>query len=71
MKDSSMKRDDMELISHFIHQRHDNVPVNDILQHSGADRFRVYPILFEMEQNGLIDVVKRSVLGDPLLVCDV
>lgn len=71
MEDSSMKRDDMELISRFIHQRHGNVPVNDILQHSGADRFRVYPILFEMEQNGLIDVVKRSVLGDPLLVRDV
>lgn len=68
MDDKSMKQADMMLISRFISRRRDNVPVNDIMQMSGAERLRVYPILFEMEQNGLINVVKRSVLGAPLML---
>lgn len=68
MEYKSMKQADMMLISRFISRRCDNVPVNDIMQMSGAERLRVYPILFEMEQNRLINVVKRSVLGAPLMV---
>lgn len=44
------------------------IPVNDILQHSGADKLRVYPALFELEQSGWLEVVEREELGAPLIV---
>lgn len=44
------------------------VSVDDIIQNSGADKLRVYPALFELEQNGLLEVVEREELGAPLVV---
>ena len=44
------------------------VSVDDIIQNSGADKLRVYPALFELEQNGFLEVVEREELGAPLLV---
>ena len=37
--------------------------MDDILQHSGANRLRVYPALFELEQEGQLEVLEREVLG--------
>ena len=45
-----------------------DVSVEDILQHSGADKLRVYPALFELEQSGFIEVVEREELGAPTIV---
>lgn len=42
--------------------------VDDIIQNSGADKLRVYPALFELEQNGFLEVVEREELGAPLVV---
>ena len=39
------------------------VAVNDIILYSNAEKLRVYPILFELEQDGVIDVVSREDLG--------
>ena len=44
------------------------VSVDDIIQNSGADKLRVYPALFELEQNGFLEVVEREELGAPLVV---
>lgn len=44
------------------------ISVDDIIQNSGADKFRVYPALFELEQAGYIEVVEREELGAPLVV---
>ena len=33
-----------------------------------ADKLRVYPALFELEQNGFLEVVEREELGAPLIV---
>lgn len=44
------------------------IPVEDIIQKSGADKLRVYPALFELEQSGWLEVVEREELGAPAVV---
>ena len=44
------------------------VQVEDIIRYSGADKLRVYPALFELEQSGFLEVVEREELGAPLVV---
>lgn len=44
------------------------VRVEDIIRYSGADKLRVYPALFELEQSGFLEVVEREELGAPLVV---
>jgi len=44
------------------------VMVNDIIDNSGAEKLRVYPILFEEEQRGRIHVVKTVDMGAPDIV---
>lgn len=39
------------------------VLVDDIIKESGAEKLRVYPILFELEQGHIIEVTKRAPLG--------
>ena len=39
------------------------------VRNSGADKLRVYPALFELEQEGIIDVLEREELGAPTVVC--
>ena len=46
----------------------EEVLVVNIIQNSGADKLRVYPALFELEQNGFLEVVEREELGAPLVV---
>ena len=59
---------DTRKIATYIISQPENVSVDDIIQNSGADKLRVYPALFELEQNGLLEVVEREELGAPLLV---
>lgn len=44
------------------------VMVFDILKNSGADRLRVYPIIFEEIRKGNVRVIKEGNLGEPLIV---
>ena len=46
----------------------DAVEVEDIVRNSGAERLRVYPILFELEQEGRVEVQERELLGAPKTV---
>ena len=39
-----------------------------MISYSGADKLRVYPALFELEQSGFLEVVEREELGAPLVV---
>ena len=59
---------DTRKIATYIISQPENVSVDDISQNSGADKLRVYPALFELEQNGFLEVVEREELGAPLLV---
>ena len=42
--------------------------VDAILQYSGADKLRIYPALFELEQEGRLEVLEREELGAPTKV---
>ncbi|MCD8182114.1 MAG: hypothetical protein LUE99_02400 [Bacteroides sp.] len=59
---------DTRKIIDYINSFSCEVAVDDILQNSGADRLRVYPALFELEQEGFLEVVEREELGAPLIV---
>lgn len=59
---------DTQKIIDYIASFYGAVSVDDIIQNSGADKLRVYPALFELEQNGFLEVVEREELGAPLVV---
>lgn len=59
---------DTQKIIDYINSFSDNVPVDEIVLYSGADKLRVYPALFELEQSGFLEVVKTEELGAPSVV---
>lgn len=59
---TNYKEKDMEAIIAYMKGK-ECVKVQDIIDCAGVEALRVYPILFEMEQNGLIEVVKREKMG--------
>lgn len=42
--------------------------VKQITVETGAEKLRVYPILFELEQKGIIKVLERESFGAPKVV---
>lgn len=64
--ETNYKEEDTAKIAAYLRSHSDGaVFVDDIIAHSGAERLRVYPILFEMEQDGIIEVTERELLGAP------
>ena len=63
----NMKEQDRRKILDFMKGRAE-VMVSDIMQNSGAERLRVYTILFEEEQKGRVKVVRESAMGAPEIV---
>lgn len=59
---------DTQKIIDYIRSSSDKVPVEDIIRNSGAEKLRVYPALFELEQSGQIEVLEREELGAPSMV---
>ena len=62
IEDMDNKEKDTIAIVNYL-QGKKSVPVDDIQKESGADALRVYPILFELEQRGVIEVTKHASLG--------
>ena len=62
------KAADTRKITAYINLKFGNILVEDIIRYSGADKLRVYPALFELEQSGFLEVVEREELGAPLVV---
>ena len=62
------KRRDTFRILCYLHRHPFGTTVEDILLHSGADKLRVYPALFELEQEGRLEVLEREELGAPTKV---
>ena len=50
---------DTQKVVDYILSFSEEVLVVNIIQNSGADKLRVYPALFELEQNGFLEVVER------------
>lgn len=68
MNDINYKAVDTRKIVDYLESCLGNIPVENIIRFSGADRLRVYPALFELEQSGFIEIVEREELGAPLTV---
>lgn len=66
--DANYKIIDTQRIIDYISSSSIEISVEDILLHSGADKLRVYPALFELEQSGWLEVVEREELGAPSVV---
>ena len=49
-------------------QTHPISTVDAIMKDSGAERLRVYPILFELRQEGIIRIIEESGWGAPVKV---
>ena len=60
-----MKSLDIQKIRHTIQSCPEGLPVVDLIARSGAEPLRVYPILFELEQSGWLEVTERSEWGAP------
>lgn len=59
---------DTQRILRYLQQHKEGATVDAILQYSGADKLRVYPALFELEQEGRLEVLEREELGAPTKV---
>lgn len=68
MDNVNYKAIDTQKIIDYIDSISDEVRVDDIIEDSNADKLRVYPALFELEQSGFLEVVEREELGAPLIV---
>lgn len=67
--DVNYKLIDTQKIIDYINSFLGEIRVEDIIQNSGADKLRVYPALFELEQEGFIEVLEREELGAPKVIC--
>ena len=61
-------KSDTQKIIDYINSFSDAIEVDSILRNSNADKLRVYPALFELEQSGFLEVVEREELGAPIKV---
>lgn len=66
--DINYKALDTQKIKNYIDTSGVAATVEAIIQNSGADKLRVYPALFELEQDGYIEVIEREELGTPSVV---
>lgn len=66
---SDYKVVDTRQIMNYIATFPNGVSVDNIILYSGADKLRVYPALFELEQSGWVEVLEREELGAPSVVC--
>lgn len=68
VKDVNYKLIDTQRIIDYITSFPKGISVESIIQNSGADKLRVYPALFELEQSGWLEVLEREELGAPSVV---
>lgn len=66
--DVNYKIIDTQRIIDYIISFPNGISVEDIIKYSGAEKLRVYPALFELEQSGFLEVLEREGLGAPLMV---
>ena len=65
MGEDSYKRQDRERILSFISSQGGSALVEAIRKQSGAEPLRVYPLLFELRQEGLLAYEEEEEYGSP------
>ena len=66
--DKDYKQRDAQRILCYLRQHPAGISVENIILHSGADKLRVYPALFELEQEKRLEVLGREELGAARIV---
>lgn len=64
----NFKELDRKKIMDYVASREGEVAVEQILSESGAEKVRVYPIIFEEVQAGHLEVTESEPMGAPRLV---
>ena len=65
MGEDSYKRQDRERILSFISCQGGSALVEEVMEQSGAEPMRVYPLLFELRQEGLLAYEEEEEYGSP------
>ena len=65
MREDSSKRQDRERILSFISNQGGSALVEEVMERSGAEPMRVYPLLFELRQEGLLAYEEEEEYGSP------
>ena len=65
MGEDSYKSQDRERILSFISNQGGSALVEAIIERSGAEPLRVYPLLFELRQEGLLAYEEEEEYGSP------
>lgn len=65
--DENSKKLDCERIENYLRGK-ESVYVKDLIENSGADRLRIFPILFEMQLDNKLMVQEEDSFGRPLCV---
>ena len=65
MREDSYKQQDRERILSFISSQGGSALVEAIMERSGAEPLRVYPLLFELRQEGLLAHEEEEEYGSP------
>ena len=68
MKEIDYKEIDRKSILEYIEKQGGQCPVQDIIKDSGAEKLRVYPILFEEVQSARLTVLEEESFGSPKIV---
>ena len=68
MKEMDYKEIDRKSILGYIEKQGGQCPVQDIIKNSGAEKLRVYPILFEEVQSARLTVLEEESFGSPKIV---
>lgn len=65
MEEINYKEQDRQAILDFLTKKNEEVEVPVLMAESGANRLRVYNLLWELEHDGTIVVTRQTELGTP------
>lgn len=65
MTDIDYKQQDRQALTNYLKQQNGEFDVAHALTDSGVNKLRFWPLLFELEQEGIVEVTKRTELGTP------
>lgn len=65
MEEINYKEQDRQAILNFLSKRNEEVEVPVLMAESGANRLRVYNLLWELEHDDTIVVTRQTELGTP------
>ena len=68
MKEMDYKEIDRKSILEYIEKQGGQCPVQDIIKNSGAEKLRVYPILFEEVHSARLTALQQESFGSPKIV---